>query len=96
VSTILWTTLITAVATVSASLDAVWIKGHFDDLAEVRRAKEARVAATSDRRREAYAKLLTIARDLLTVERTYQAFMEASHIGLSGLFGAMFLNPPRI
>jgi hypothetical protein len=40
-NTVAWTTLITAVATVSASLGAVWIKGHYDDRAQARQAEEA-------------------------------------------------------
>jgi hypothetical protein len=34
---IVWTTLIAAGATVTASLGAVWIKGHYDDRAQASR-----------------------------------------------------------
>lgn len=68
-STIVWTTLITAVATVTGSLGAVWIKGLIDDRAQARQAEEARrqaeqasAAAASDRQRDAYAVLLGTAR----------------------------------
>ena len=61
-STIVWTTLITAVATVSASLGAVWIKSHFDDRSQARQAAETRTAAQDDRRLEAYGELVKTAR----------------------------------
>ena len=61
-SPIVWTTLITAVATVTAALGAVWIKGHFDDRAQARQAEQARTAAQSDQRRQAYGELVTTAR----------------------------------
>jgi len=68
-SAIVWTTLITAVATVTASLGAVWIKGLIDDRAQARQAEEARwqaeqasADAVSDRRRDAYTGLLRTAR----------------------------------
>jgi hypothetical protein len=38
---IVWTTLITAVATVTASLGAVWIKSSYDDRAQARQARPA-------------------------------------------------------
>jgi hypothetical protein len=44
-STIVWTTLITAVATVTASLGAVWITGLIDDRKQSRQAKEAQPEA---------------------------------------------------
>lgn len=72
-STIVWTTLITATAAVTGSLGAVWIKGHFDDRTEVRKAKETSVAEVSGRRREAYAQLLTTARKALEQARLRQA-----------------------
>ncbi len=50
-STIVWTTLITAVATVTAALGAVWIKGHYDDRTQVRQAQESHSAAQAVARR---------------------------------------------
>jgi hypothetical protein len=70
---IVWTTLITAAAAVTGSLGAVWIKGHFDDRTEVRKAKETSVAEVSGRRREAYAQLLTTARKALEQARLREA-----------------------
>jgi hypothetical protein len=61
-STIVWTTLITAVATVTAALGAVWIKGHYDDRTQVRQAQESLSAAQTDRRRQAYGELVMAAR----------------------------------
>jgi hypothetical protein len=61
-SVIVWTTLITAVATVTAFLGAVWIKGHYDDRAQARQATETRATARADRRRQAYGDLVTTAR----------------------------------
>jgi hypothetical protein len=61
-SDIVWTTLITAVATVTASLGAVWIKGHYDDRAEARQAEESRSAARQDQQRQAYGDLVKTAR----------------------------------
>ena len=43
-STIVWTTLITAVAAVTGSLGVVLIKGHYDDRIDVRKAEETRAA----------------------------------------------------
>jgi hypothetical protein len=62
---IVWTTLITAVATVSASLGAVWIKSRYDDRTQARQATEAGAGAASDRRRDAYADLVRMARLVL-------------------------------
>ena len=61
-SAIVWTTLITAVATVTASLGAVWIKGHYDDRAQARQATGSRAAAREDQQRQAYGDLVTTAR----------------------------------
>jgi hypothetical protein len=59
---IVWTTLITAVATVSAALGAVWIKGYYDDRAQARQAEENRTIAREDQERQAYGELLKTAR----------------------------------
>jgi hypothetical protein len=59
---IVWTTLITAVATVSASLGAVWIKGHYDDRAQARQAEQTATENATGRQRDAYAGLLQTAR----------------------------------
>jgi hypothetical protein len=59
---IVWTTLITAVATVSGSLGAVWIKGHYDNLAQARQAEQAAADSAASRQRDAYAGLLQTAR----------------------------------
>lgn len=59
---IVWTTLITAVATVSGSLGAVWIKGHYDNLAQARQAEQAAADSVASRQRDAYAGLLQTAR----------------------------------
>ena len=48
----LWTTLITAVATVTASLGAIWLKGRYDDRAQARQAADARAAAREDQQRQ--------------------------------------------
>jgi hypothetical protein len=77
-STIVWTTLITAAAAVTGSLGAVWIKGHFDDRTEERKAKETSVAEVSGRRREAYAQLLTTARKALEQARLRRATFEST------------------
>ena len=61
-STTVWTTLITAVATVTAALGAVWIKGHYDDRTQVRQAQESRSAARQDQQRQAYGDLVKTAR----------------------------------
>lgn len=61
-SPIVWTTLITAVATVTGSLGAVWIKGHYDDRAQARQAEQARTAVQADRRGQAYAEVVKTAR----------------------------------
>jgi hypothetical protein len=61
-SPIVWTTLITAVATVTAALGAVWIKGHYDDRGQARQAMQARMAAQDDQCRQAYAELVKTAR----------------------------------
>ena len=58
-SVIVWTTLITAVATVTASLGAVWIKGTAPKPGRPRR---PRATARADRRRQAYGELVTTAR----------------------------------
>ena len=59
---IVWTTLITAVATVSASLGAVWIKDHYDDRAQARQAERTAAENATGRQRDAYAGLLQTAR----------------------------------
>jgi len=59
---IVWTTLITAGATVSAALGAVWIKGHYDDRAQIRQAEQNRTAAREDQQRQAYGELVKTAR----------------------------------
>ena len=61
-STIVLTTLITAVATVSAALGAVWIKGHYDDRAQARQAVQNRATAREDQQRQAYGDLVRTAR----------------------------------
>jgi hypothetical protein len=61
-STIVWTTLITAVATVSASLGAVWIKGHFDDRTQARQADHNRATAREEQQRQLYGELVKTAR----------------------------------
>ena len=61
-STIVWTTLITAVSTVTASLGTVWIKGLIDNRAQALQAEQASAAAMSDRQRDAYTGLLRTAR----------------------------------
>ena len=63
-STTVWTTLITAVATVTAALGAVWIKGHYDDRTQVRRGPDkagtclgtARWGGSGERDGEEYAR----------------------------------------
>jgi hypothetical protein len=64
-SAIVWTTLITAVATVSASLGAVWIKGHYDDRAQARQAQQNRTTALEDQQRQVYGDLVKTARRAL-------------------------------
>jgi hypothetical protein len=59
---IVWTTLITAGATVSAALGAVWIKGHYDDRAQARQAEQNRATAREDQQRQAYGELVKTAR----------------------------------
>jgi hypothetical protein len=61
-SAIVWTTLITAVATISASLGAVWIKSHYDDRAQARQAQQNRSIAREDQQRQAYGDLVKTAR----------------------------------
>ncbi len=61
-TTVVWTTLITAVATVTASLGAIWLKGRYDDRAQARQAADARAAAREDQQRQAYGDLVTTAR----------------------------------
>ena len=57
-----WTTLITAGATLSAALGAVWIKGHYDDRAQARQAEQNRTIAREDQQRQAYGELVKTAR----------------------------------
>lgn len=59
---IMWTTLITAGATVSAALGAVWIKGHYDERAQARQAEQNRTTAREDQQRQAYGELVKTAR----------------------------------
>jgi hypothetical protein len=59
---IVWTTLITAVATVTASLGAVWIKSSYDDRAQARQAEQTAAESATGRQREAYAGLVQTAR----------------------------------
>lgn len=59
---IVWTTLITGGATVSAALGAVWIKGHYDERAQARQAGQNRAAAREDQQRQAYSELVVTAR----------------------------------
>jgi hypothetical protein len=59
---IVLTTLITAVATVSGSLGAVWIKSHYDEQAQARQARETADENAIGRQRDAYAGLLQTAR----------------------------------
>jgi hypothetical protein len=59
---IVWTTLITAGATVSAALGAVWIKSHYDERAQVRQATQNRTVAREDQQRQAYGELVKTAR----------------------------------
>ena len=61
-SAIVWTALITAGATVTASLGTVWIKAHYDDRAQARQAKQNRAAAREDQQRQAYGQLVKTAR----------------------------------
>jgi hypothetical protein len=76
-NTVVWTTLITAVATVTGSLGTVCIKVISDDRAEVSKAKDARAAEASGRRREAYAQLLTTVRKALEQARLLQVKIES-------------------
>jgi hypothetical protein len=59
---IVWTTLITAVATATGSLGAVWLKGLYDDRAQARQAEQSRSAAREDQQRQAYGELVKTAR----------------------------------
>ena len=59
---IVWTTLITGLATVSGSLGAVWIKTHYDERAQARQARETADQNAAGRQRDAYAGLLQTAR----------------------------------
>ena len=61
-STIVLTTLITAVATVTASHGAVWIKSHYDDRAQGRQAEQNRETAGEEQHRQAYGELVKTAR----------------------------------
>jgi len=61
-STIVWTTLITAAATVSAALGAVWIKSEYDDRSQARQAVQNRATAREDQQRQAYGELVKTAR----------------------------------
>jgi hypothetical protein len=61
-STIVWTTLITAVATLAGSLGGIWLKGIFDDKAQARQAEQSRSAAREDQQRQAYGELVATAR----------------------------------
>lgn len=62
VSTFPWSTLIIAGAPVVASLGAVWIKGLYDDRAQIRQAEQASADAASTRRSGAYIELGRLAR----------------------------------
>jgi len=64
---IVWTTLITAVATVSASLGAVWIKSHYDEREQARQAEDTAADNATDRKRKAYEGLAQQARFVLSV-----------------------------
>jgi hypothetical protein len=82
-STIVWTTLITAVATVTGSLGAIWLKGLYDDKTQARQAEDAgrrdeqaSAAAISDRQRDAYAGLLGTARYWLSAALEIQQEFE--------------------
>lgn len=77
-STVVWTTLIAAAATVAASLGAVWTKGHFDDRADARKARETSLSEVSDRRRNAYAELLADAREVLAWARFTQTVSDTT------------------
>ena len=66
---IVWTTLITAGATVSAALGAVWIKGHYDERAQARQAGQNRAAAREDQQRQAYSELVPIALPVLLIDQ---------------------------
>jgi hypothetical protein len=61
-SAIVWTTLITATATVTGSLGGIWLKGLLDDRAQGRQAEESRSAGREDQQRQAYAELVKAAR----------------------------------
>jgi hypothetical protein len=59
---IVWTALITAVATVTGSLGGVWITTRHDDKAQARQAMQNRGAAREDQQRQAYGELVKTAR----------------------------------
>jgi hypothetical protein len=61
-SAIVWTTLITAIATVTGSLGAVWIKIRYDDRAQARQAEQNSASAREDQQRQAYGELVKTAR----------------------------------
>lgn len=61
-STIVWTTLITAAATVTGSLGGIWIKARYDNQAQARQAEQSRAAARIDQQRQAYGELVKTAR----------------------------------
>jgi hypothetical protein len=72
-NTVVWTTLITATATVTASLGAVWIKSHFDDRTQARQTKQNRATAREEQQRQAYGELVKTAR--LALRNFYQLCM---------------------
>jgi hypothetical protein len=61
-STIVLTALITATATVTASLGAVLINAYYGNKAQARQATQNRIAARGDQQRQAYGELVRTAR----------------------------------
>jgi hypothetical protein len=67
-----WTTLVTATATVTVSLGVVWINVRHDDRAQARQAGQNRAAAREDQQRQAYGELVKTAR--LTLRKLRLAY----------------------
>ena len=59
---VVWTTLITAIATVTASLGAVWLKIRYDDRTQARHAEQNSRSAREEQQRQAYGDLVKTAR----------------------------------
>lgn len=81
-STIVWTTLITAVATVTGSLGAIWLKGLYDDRAQAWQAEQSRSAAREDQQRQAYGELVKTARLALRNFRQLLLFYETDMLSI--------------